>query len=314
MARRRKLRLHLGPGLYRRAVRGDHAFSALIRAAFEHAGYTVSVARDTPAARLQSRLDGAFTITDETAPVNARSLVLRRAYVGAFWRLETTQKRWESDVARAAFDPESVPPEPAEIFFERWQKELFGAATRHARRGGFLLMPLQDRLLDQRSFQAMAPTQMIDAVCREGPDKPVVLTLHPDVRYSPEERAALDMLVARHRRLSISQVPVDELLRTCDAVICQNAAAAFRGYFFRKPSILFAGTDFHHIAARVSDHGVAGAFRAIETARPDYARYLFWFLRMHAIGAGQADATARIAAAARRAGWPLDRTGGERAG
>lgn len=303
MARRKKLRLHYGPGLYTRGVAGSHNFTTLIQGAFEGAGFDVSIARDTRAERLRSKLSGAFTITDASSPLNDRSLVMRRAYVGAFWRLERSQKRWEFEVAKKAFDPNTVDGDAAAVFMQRWQETLFGSAPENARRGGFVMIPLQAKLLDKRSFQVMAPIQMVDAVCREGPPKPIVVTLHPGVTYGADELAALDSLVARHERLTISKANSNELLRTCDAVVSQNSAVAFSGYFFRKPAVLFSKIDFHHIAARVDNLGVVGAFEEIESARPDYARYLFWFLRLNAIGAGQPDAQARILQSARQADW-----------
>ncbi len=305
MTRRRKLRLHYGTGLFERGRAGSHNFTNLMLDAFEGAGFDVTICRDRATDRWRTQMTRAHSITDASKPVNARSLVLRRAYVGAFWRLEKTQKRWEFDVAQDVFDPDAVDGEAAERFLTRWQEILFGAAPRDARRGGFLLVPLQAKLLDKRSFQAMAPIQMVDAICRDGPSKPVVVTLHPGVQYGADEMAALDRLLERHARLTVSQSASSDLLRTCDAVACQNSAVAFNGYFFRKPAILFAEIDFHHIAARVSEHGVVGAFEQLDAARPDFARYLFWFLRLNAIGGGQADAPQQILAAARRAGWDV---------
>ena len=40
--------------------------------------------------------------------MTADTLVMRRVYAYPFWAIEASDKRWEWDVARAVFDPETV--------------------------------------------------------------------------------------------------------------------------------------------------------------------------------------------------------------
>ncbi len=305
MTGRKTLRLHYSASLLERAKAGSHNFTNVMRRAFQGVGFDIEMVPDSKAARLKTRATSAYSITEMSKPLKGKSLVMRRAYVGAYWRLEKTQERWNFEVAKASYEPDSVDPDLADRFMTLWQKTLFGAAPGRARRGGFILLPLQARLLDRREFQTMAPMQMIDAICREGPPKPIVATLHPGVGYGRDELTALDRLVERHERLTLSKSSTTELLRTCDGIACQNSAAAFQGYFFRKPAILFADIDFQHIASRVSQHGVAGAFAHADEARPDYARYVYWFLKLNSISAGQENAPDQVLEVARARGWDI---------
>ncbi len=273
--------------------------------AFRGAGFEVSFVEDTLAERLVTRAIGAHSIVHATEPVDHRGLVLRRVYVGAFWRLEPTERRWDFHVARARFDPGMIDGDEAARFASRWRRELLGPEVPPGKRGSTLFVPLQGRLLDHRGFQTMSPLDMVAAACRARPDLPVVATLHPRYDYTPEERSGLAALLDRFPNLRLSDRESADLLKSCAAVICQNSAVAFTGYFLGVPAMLFARIDFHHIAANVGDLGVDGAFARLEGPRPDFARYLWWFLKENAIGAGSERAEAQICASARRAGWDV---------
>jgi hypothetical protein len=79
----------------------------------------------------------------------------------------------------------------------------------------------------------------------------------------------------------------------------------FEGYFFGKPLILFAKSDFHHIALNVGDIGAPRAFDRVQSHTPDYAAYLFWFLQVRAINAGRPEAKKKIRDVLRNHGWPV---------
>ena len=55
----------------------------------------------------------------------------------------------------------------------------------------------------------------------------------------------------------------------------------------------------------VGQLGVGRAFDMAGQMRPDYARYLFWFLQRMAINAGRPEAEEKILRALRRGGWDL---------
>lgn len=248
-------------------------------------------------ARAAARGFGLFHMHEPTAPT---VLCLRRAYAYPFWRIEATNERWNFDVARADFDPATVPE--AARFHAAWRQRLLPGVG--SRPEGFLFMPLQGILLRRRSFQSMSPVAMIEAVLAADP-RPVRATLHPREDYGPRERAALEGLERRYPRFRVEQAPADRLLSGCDAVVTENSSLAFRGCLLAKPAVLFARIDFHHVAAMVHDLGVGGALARAAGPPPAFARYLWWFWMRHAINAGAPDAEARIARRLAEHGWPV---------
>ncbi len=85
----------------------------------------------------------------------------------------------------------------------------------------------------------------------------------------------------------------------------ENSSVAFKGYFLRKPAVLFSQIDFHHIAANVPKLGVEGAFAKARQMAPPFEAYLFWYLQKMSINAGKKDAEQQILAAVRRCGWKI---------
>jgi hypothetical protein len=238
-------------------------------------------------------------------PVNSRSLTMRKTYIFPFWHIEKQPERWDWPVAQTAFDPTTVDATQAANFQRFWRKRLFGDALQDSRKDGFVYVPLQGRLTVQRSFQHCSPIEMIRTILHHDPTRPVMATLHPSGTYQPEDHQALETLLAENDRLYIRNGEPDRYLRTCDYIVSQNSAAAFKGYFFSKPLILFGKSDFHHIALNVGDIGTQEAFDAVPRHAPDYAAYLYWFLQLQAINAGRPDAQDRIAQVLRSHEWPV---------
>lgn len=298
----RILRFYLEPSLRDSAVAGAHNFIARIVAVAKAAGLTVEIHGNGPEMRRAHRGFDGLSLFHMEPPWDARGLTFRRAYHYPFWAIEPMAERWLWHVAQASFDPAGIDGAEAARFAGFWRKRLFGDVT--ARDDGYLYMPLQGRLRDHRSFQTMAPLEMIAATLAADP-RPVVATLHPKESYDAADLAALHALAVQHPRLSIETGQMERFLPTCSAVVTQNSSAAFNGYFFGKPAVLFGQVDFHHIAANVGTLGVAGAFAALGGPAPDFNRYLWWFWQGMSINAGRPDASEKIAAALRRAGWPL---------
>lgn len=236
-------------------------------------------------------------------PTGPQILNLRRAYILPFWRIEAVAERWRFDVAQAAFNPDEIPMPEASNFQARWRTKLLGDAV--PRRTGFILVPLQGRLTEHRSFQAMSPVDMIEATLDRCPDRPIIVTLHPKEIYMPSELAALDRLVARFPRLSVRDTSEPELVLQCDAVVTQNSSVALHGYLADKPVVLFAESDLHHIAGSVRRDGIDAAFASLAGPRPAFARYVTWFLRRQAINGGAPECEEQILARFRRHGWEV---------
>lgn len=136
-------------------------------------------------------------------------------------------------------------------------------------------------------------------------DQPVIATLHPNERYENAEIAALKKLEQAYDRLTVQTGGMEELLVGCDFIVTQNSSVAFNAYFFRKPSLLFRKTDFHHIAVQADINNLAAGFSKVQQIAPDYAAYIHWFWQRNSINAGRPEAEKKIAARLKRFGWPV---------
>ncbi|MCT2539747.1 hypothetical protein [Sedimentimonas flavescens] len=281
---------------------GQHNFLARLIGAVQGAGWQVNLRESTLAERLAAPGREGYALYHMEEPTHDRALTCRRAYVGAFWRIERVAARWDWPVAKARFEPETVDPVAAARFVDHWRNRLYSSKSLPSD-AGFCFLPLQGRLLETRSFQAMSPVAMIKETLART-DLPVLATLHPRESYTAEEITALERLAARHPRLRIEKGGSDAALRNCRFVVTQNSSLAFEGYFHRKPAVLFARIDFHHIAGSVPRDGIDVAFASLKT-RSEFDRYLFWFLQKRALNAGRPEFEAALLGHLRKRGWPI---------
>ncbi len=304
MTGQRILRFYLDDGLRQSAETGQHNFIALVARVAEAAGYRVEYRRNSEAERMKSATRRGYSMFHMDDPFHDRALTMRRVYHYPFWAIEPSARRWEWHVARAHFDPSGVARKEADRFYGFWQERLFGDAPARSCRAGYVYVPLQGRPLDHRSFQTCCPLDMIRQTLRHEPDLPLVVTLHPGEEYTLRERQALEDLSRKNPRVRVESGQMERWLEGCNYVVTQNSSAAFSGFFFAKPAVLFAQIDFHHIAANVDVLGVKGAFDNVRDMEPDYAGYIHWFWQEMSINAGRPEASDRIRAAFARAGWP----------
>ncbi|MFC3060552.1 hypothetical protein [Paenirhodobacter populi] len=300
MTTRETLTIYLDPATLRRAERGEHNFFARLRGAVEGRGWRVIFAENTLANRLAAPGRPGYALWHMEEPTHDRALTCRRRYLGAFWNIEAVAARWDWPIVAEPFDPDTV-PDTAGSFVAGWRRRLWpeGIETRD---DGHIFMPLQGRLLDHRGFQSMSPLGMIrQTLAHSG--RPVIATLHPNEDYSADEIAALETLAAAHSRLTVRRDGSMEALATCNRVVTQNSALALHGYFLRKPAVLFARIDFHHIAGSVPRDGLDAAFAP--RPAPAFDRYLYWFLQMRSINAGRPECEDQILATLRGHDWPL---------
>ncbi|MBL4768452.1 MAG: hypothetical protein JKY94_12210 [Rhodobacteraceae bacterium] len=305
MSEPRILRIYLHEGLRKRAISGDHNFIGKVENVAKNAGFRVEFRKNTGEERLKSATRRGYSLFLMDDPWHDRALTFRRVYQYPFWAIESSSKRWEWRVAQAIFPSGDVPRKEANDFYHFWQKRLFKDAVTATEQGGFVYVPLQGKLLDRRSFQYCSPIDMLKHVMTQDSDRRVVATLHPNEEYDDKELAALNKLSKEHSRLTVKAGDMQTLLQRCDYVVSQNSAAAFSGYFFGKPSVLFGRVDFHHIAANVHALGVGSAFEKVQSLTPDYAGYLHWFWQSMSINAGRPEAENKIKQAMIRAGWPM---------
>lgn len=305
MPEARILRIYLDPVMLKMGREGTFGFVNRVREAFEGAGFRVDLVRDTEAERLKSAARRGYSLFLMKEPFHPRALSMRRAYYYPYWRIEKSAERWAFDVARKTFDSSEIDPHTAEEWTANWGRYLFGDAPARMAREPMIYVPLQGRLLEHRSFQSMSPLDMIREVQARAGDRRVVLGLHPGETYATEEIAALEALTQADSRMILQTGGMQAALRRCDLVVTQNSTAALSGFFFQKPAILFAKSDFHHQMPGAGALGIDEAFREARDSTPDFARYLYWFIHLNAIKADEADAPDRIIARCREHGWDV---------
>ncbi|MEQ9692775.1 hypothetical protein [Shimia sp. SDUM112013] len=301
MTSENKVIFFLEENLRQSAEAGNHNFLGLVSDVLTEAGFQVAYADP----QIADARDGQFALFHMQQPDRPKGVTVRRSYYYPFWQIERTSERWNWDVARAPFDRKHVDPNTAAQFFGFWQKRLFKDGPQSAANDGFIYVPLQGKLLQHRSFQHCSPMKMLDHVLAHSSGRKVIATLHPGETYSERELFALETLADATPNLTLQMGGMEPLLQRCAFVVTQNSSVAFAACFFRKPSILFAGIDFHHICANVSDLGVKAAFESVTTMEPDYAAYVWWFLQHRSINAGRPEAKDKIKQRLRDLGWPV---------
>lgn len=305
MPQPRLLRIYLERHELKRARDGGYNVMTRIKEGFEWAGFRVEFTRDSEEERLKSLKRRGYALFHMQEPHGERTLNLRKAYYFPFWRIERTNRRWEFDVARADYDSSELEPVFDPEWAMRWRKWLFAGKAADPVREGVVYVPLQGMLTQHRSFQTMSPMDMITEVIAREPEKRIVLGLHPNETYGPETMRLLQGLEAGSSRISLCKGGAEELLRICDYVVTQNSSVALSGFFFHKPAILFGKIDFHHIALNVAGLGVDEAFARVPEHRPEYDRYLHWFIQLNAIKADEHDAHTRFVDRCRALGWDI---------
>lgn len=294
------LHFHLPPWHIERVRDGKAGILNRVIETVEARGWTCLLHAETETAALPVA-EGYHLVLNRPV-IGGNTLTLRRCLREPFWRIEATNDRWDWDFARKPFRPGQVTGN-AGGFIGNWRGRIFGDLP--LTRDGYVLIPLQGKLLDHRHFQSMSPLDMIRATLRAEPDRPLIASLHPKETYSGPELDALAALIAAEPRLALATRPTLDLLAGCDYVVTQNSSTALAGFFAEKPAVLFARIDFHHIAGSVPDLGVEAAFARALGPAPAFARYLFWYFKQNAITAWADDVQDRIADTLRGHGWPI---------
>lgn len=294
------LRVYLHQPMLQTARAGKLGFLNRMTRLLQDRGWQVILEWSGEAARAAAPLRPGYALYHMEQPTHDRALTFRRAYHYPFWRLERQGERWSWPIARARFNPLSVDAPAARDFALRLRRRVLPGPD--PVRGDHVLIPLQGRLRQCRSFQTMSPVQMVEAVARTG--RPAIATFHPKEPPDAEDQRVLDGLARRYPNLVLGG-DTAELLRDCAFVATQNSAVAFDGLILCKPAVLFGMSDFHHIALNVADLGADAALARADGHRPDFAGYLDWFLRRTSLDMMADDANDRLLSAMRKGGWPL---------
>ncbi|HAV09880.1 MAG TPA: hypothetical protein DEF12_04485 [Rhodobacteraceae bacterium] len=303
MRDKKTVRFFLEPSLRDSAERGAHNFIGKVGDVLREAGFAIEVHGNGPDEAVRHASFDGWSIFHMEEPWGPRGVTFRRAYHYPFWGIESTGERWRWAVAEASFAGQRIDRREAQRFTRYWQERLFGEMVGQVRHEGFVYVPLQGRLTERRSFQSCSPLAMLETVLTHEA-RPVIAALHPKERYEPAEIKALEVMQEKYPRLEVVSGQMEELLPACDYIATMNSSVAFNGYFLKKPAVLFAGVDFHHIAVDARTDPVA-ALRNVADIAPDYEGYLWWFWQEMSINAGRPEATEKITMALRRAGWPV---------
>lgn len=285
------------------AEEGTHNFMNRIESAMFRMGFSVDYHLNSPQNRKASKSFQGYSLFHMQDPVHNRALNFRRAYFYPFWRIENTAERWNFRVSQTPYPDGNQDPNIAKSFANGMRKRHFCDVK--ASKGGFVYLPLQGRISEHRSFQTCSPLEMIEKALIYESERPIVAGLHPKETYSKKEMLQLEVLEKKHRRFSVSTLGSTALLPACDYVVTQNSSVALHGFFLKKPAVLFAQIDFHHIAGNVGEMGLEAAFEHARNTEANFDSYLLWFLRKTTINAGKDNAEDRIIAAMRKSGWEL---------
>ncbi|MDG1532219.1 MAG: hypothetical protein P8Q99_12820 [Paracoccaceae bacterium] len=297
------VRFYLSEKHRKSVVEGKQNFISKFAAVLETENFSVDFCDNSLSEQVQSMTRKGHAVFYMKEPTNRNGVTIRPNYFYPFWNIETTANRWQWSTAEDKFDARCIPKDEATSCANFLRQKQFGDKARNISHQGLVYVPLQGRLLSQRSFQSCDPITMIKQVLEFDKTREVVATLHPKETYSIEELNALSDLEAHHFRLTVSKGNMEIWLQGCDYVATQNSAAAFSGYFFKKPAVLFGRVNFHHIAANVHELGPEAAINQVANLNPDFDAYIWWFLRHKSIHASKPDAEDRIRNAIRRVGW-----------
>lgn len=296
----KRLPIYLQQGEASRHEAGRFRFVSLLAKATARLGYAPEIMEASPLITLiVNKDDEKPSLWHQMRPIGLGGHVFRTAYRPPFWRIERDYERWRWDVAESVFDAEQVDPEEAKRFCDRLRAEV-GVRPSSAHRSA-ILVPLQAELLQKRRFQSASPAAMLETVCeRSSAADTVIATLHPKARYSDEERVALEQLVEKWPRLTTESGPTEPLLETARLLVSQNSTVTIAGYLAGTPAVLYAKSEFHHIAR---DPTETDAFEHRNENQASFDRYVFWLLTIHAIRAGRHDVVDQIVSRLRALGF-----------
>lgn len=297
---------YLDPGLLLSAREGRHNFIGLVAKTVSDAGLRVFFEPNSPAARRASEGRPGYALFHMDDPTHPRALTMRRSYFYPFWQIETSARRWEWMVALTPFKPQDVDVAEAQKFFGFWRKRLFPGASNTPVPSGPIYIPLQGMIRQHRSFQSCSPVEMIARTAERFRENDIVVTLHPNEEYANADYKALQKLERGYPTVNVSKRDMVSCLNACQMVVTQNSSVALAGFFFRKPAVLFAQIDFHHIAGNVPRDGEDKAFATWRNVG-GFESYLWWFLQEMSINAGRPpeEVTVKIGNVLRRHGWPI---------
>jgi hypothetical protein len=253
---------------------------------------------------LLDRIDRAYHLHEITGARGPRGLNFRRAYFYPWWMFDFPQQRYGGRIGDLSYVADAIDGTVARAFYADLQRHYLVGWGR-GDPDGPALVPMQAELCRQRDWQFTDLAGLVSHIRAQDPTREVLLKTHPKLTYSDSDTALLRQLCTL-QNVSLATGNMASLLGRAAYVATHNSAAAFEAMVLGIPSILFARTDFHHICPQVKQPGDApAAFAQLRGPKPDFARYLYWFLELNCLHAGREDAEKRIAELLNTCGWPV---------
>ncbi|MBL4807263.1 MAG: hypothetical protein JKY31_08235 [Rhodobacteraceae bacterium] len=300
----RKLIIHAPAELKKSIDAGRHNFFRILRQTVEEIGFTTATKRQTKHGGLLANLDHNYHIFNIDGAVGKRALNVRRAHFYPFWSLENAGTRRTPRISGKTFDPDQVNGIAAQDFFNKLCVRNLTTPKETLPQSDYVFVPLQGRILKQRSWQYASTEQMINTILEQD-TRQIIVKPHPKEAYSEAELNYIKCLNL-NPRITVSNADTDALLSQCAYVVTHNSSVAFHGFLYQKPAILFAQADYLHICQTVANPTqAASAFAKSQSLRPAFEKYLYWYLQMNCINAGRNEAPAKILEMLTECGWDV---------
>lgn len=239
--------------------------------------------------------DDDFHIVDHGALRHPRILNTGIAYLYPFWNLDPHGIRAMSSIGEANFRRSDVDSKTANAFhrhmIRRWVKERRSRGWQPEAKtevpGNCIAVFLQsekDRAVEETCH--LDRTSMIKALLRRDDPRRVVIKPHPrDASSGTDEWLA--ELAAGDDRVVISRGNIHDILSKAAVTVTINSAVGIESLLHRVPLVLCGRADFHHAAVTVErQFDMDGAIAHATGRRWPYAKFLYWYFRMHCIDAG----------------------------
>jgi len=296
---------HAAPEMRSHIEDGLHGFANILSHIFAARGYSYRVAGIGRADLWRAKLDNNLHIFDMAGAQGRRALNMRPSVLQPFWTVERPNSRYQGRMAHKLFDPSTVGGGLVTPFFEEMQKLYLSRNGTDVGLRDYVLVPLQGQLGKQRHWQYASARGMVETIRAQDPTRKIVLKPHPKETYTAEDKAVIAQLL-QLSNVQVLELPIEALIANCAYIVTQNSTSVFEGILQRKPSILFAKSDFHHIFPSVKSADQAPeAFARVEARNMLFMKYLYWYLRMNAADIRRADAPAKTVEMLAEAGWKI---------
>ncbi|MEP2639652.1 MULTISPECIES: hypothetical protein [Rhodobacterales] len=235
--------------------------------------------------------DGNLHVIDDRSIEAKGVLNAGVAYFWEYWHLDLIGTKAFSSIGGEVYDPASVGPNRANIFFDNLTKRYL-----HKRRSkygqpndiqsiptGAISVFFQGQYPAAAGATKFSDIEMLLAVQNQAGDRPIVVKPHPLV----SDELGLQMMreLARNdERIHVTNANVHDILCKSIATVSVNSTVALEGFMHKVPAILFGKSDFHHFVTTVkSSDNFAHALKTELSRKSGFENYLAWYFLKHCL-------------------------------